>query len=111
MIKTCIKVAILLVVFTFILSFEVGNKPLFGHLYEYVAPASKLAQKKTTGFLEDSFETTKDYSKKLFDNSVPKFKDSVKSKLSSRGKVKGGEPAEKITEEEKSQLNDLIKNH
>lgn len=111
MIKTFIKVSVLLVVFTFILSFEVGNKTLFAHIYEYVSPASKLAQKKTSGFLEKSITTTKDYSKKLFDNSVPKFKDSVKSQLSSRSKVRGGEPAEKITEDEKSQLNDLIKNH
>lgn len=111
MIKTFIKVSILLVTFVFILSFEFGNRTLFSHLYEYVSPASKMAQKKTSGFIEKSLATTKDYSKKLFDNSVPKFKDSVKSQLSSRGKVRGGEPAEKITEDEKSQLNDLIKNH
>ncbi len=110
MIKTAIKLTMLLFIFTFILSFEVGNKPLFSHLYEMVSPASKYAQKKTTVFLEESVSATKNYSRKLFDNSVPKLKDSVKSKLSSQGKIRGGDPAEKITEDEKNQLNDLIKN-
>lgn len=111
MIKSAIKVTVLLFVFVFILSIDVGNRTLFSHLYELVSPATKFAQKKTKGFLEESLSTTKDYSKRLFDNSVPRLKDSVKSKLSSQGKIKGGEPAEKITEKEKSQLNDLIKNH
>ena len=111
MIKTTIKVTALLFVFVFILSIDVGNKPLFSHLYEFVSPATKYAQKNTEGFLKKSISTTQDYSKKLFDNSVPRFKDSVKSKLSSQGKVRGGEPAEHISEKEKSQLNDLIKNH
>lgn len=111
MIKTFIKVTVLLVVFTFILSMNVGKKPLFSHIYEFISPATKMAQKKTNGFLEKSFSTTQDYTKKLFDNSVPKFNDTVKSKLSGQSKKSGGEPAERITEKEKSELNDLIKNH
>lgn len=111
MIKTAIKLTMLLFIFVFILSIDVGNRTLFSHLYEIVSPATKYAQKKSTVLLEKSVSTAKDYSMKLFDNSVPRLRDSVKSKLSSQGKNRAGEPAEKITEDEKSQLNDLIKNN
>lgn len=39
------------------------------------------------------------------------MKDSVKSRLSSNKKIEAGEPAEKITDQDKAELDDLIKNH
>lgn len=110
MIKSALKITVLLFVFTFILSFEVKNKTLFHHIYGLISPASQLAQKKAAGLIEESLDTTQDYTKKLFNNSVPRLRDSVQSRLSSTKKhVK--EPTERITESEKAQLDDLIKNY
>lgn len=92
------------------LSIEVGNKPIFGHIYKMISPATKGAQEATEGFFNRSMNKTEKYSKKLFDNSIPKVNDSVKSKMSSV-KKKTTEPLEDITEREKEQLDDLIKTH
>lgn len=80
------------------------------HIYGVISPATSYVQKSTEDFFNRSVAGTQTYSKKLFDNSTPKFKDSVKSKLSGQLK-KGGEPEEKITREEKAELDQLIKNH
>jgi hypothetical protein len=109
MIKSAFKVTILLVIFVFLLSINIKGRPVFGHIYEFISPATRHAQKSAEDLMEKSFSTTKKYSKKLFDNSVPRMKDSVKSKLSSTERA--GEPAERITEKEKAELGDLIKNH
>lgn len=103
---TGIAIAIVL-----LLSITVKDRPLFSHIYEMISPATKSAQNATESFIQKSFSSTQTYSKKLFDNSVPKVKDSVKSKLSSSSRKQVAEPAERITEEEKAQLDDLIKNH
>ena len=108
MIKSAFKITILLAVFIFLLSINIKGRPVFGHIYEFISPATNQAQKSAEDLMEKSLSNTKKYSKKLFDNSVPRMKDSVKSKLSSRERA--GEPAERITEKEKAQLNDLIKN-
>lgn len=109
MIKSAIKLSILLVVFVFLLSINIQGRPVFSHIYKFISPATKHAQQSAEDLMEKSLSTTRKYSKKLFDNSVPRMKDSVKSKLSSTQRE--GEPAEKITEKEKSELDALIKNH
>lgn len=108
--KTFFKITGLLALFLAILSIRIDDKPIFTHIYKVISPATKYAQNATEGFFNRSMTTTQSYSKKLFDNSVPKVKDKVNSKLSAI-KTSGGEPAEKITEDEKEQLDDLIKNH
>ena len=90
------------------LSIEVNNRPIFGHIYKVISPATIAAQEATEDFFGSSVKTTKTYSKKLFDNSTPKLRDSVKSKMSGIGK-KTTEPLEKITIEEKQELDELIK--
>lgn len=92
------------------LSIEIGNKPIFGHIYNVISPATKGAQNATENFFDRSVNKTEKYSKKLFDNSIPKVKDSVKSKMSAV-KKKAAEPLEDITEREKEQLDELIKSH
>ena len=110
MIKTAFSIFGLLVGFLLFMSITVKNKPMFSYVYEFISPATKYAQNKTEEFFAQSFESTQSYSRKIFDNSVPKMKDSVKSKMSANKKL-GGEPEEKITIEEKRELDQLIKNN
>lgn len=91
----------------FFLSIEINNNHIFGHIYGLVSPATKAAQKLAESFFDSSVEETQDFSKKLFDNSIPKLKDSVKSKMSAIQ----NQPQEKITAKEKQQLDELIKSH
>lgn len=92
------------------LSIEIADKPIFGHIYKTISPATKSAQRSLENFFDSSVDKTQRYSKKLFQNSVPKFSDSVKSKMSAT-KRHVGEPAEKITHKEKEELDELIKSH
>lgn len=92
------------------LSIEIKDRPIFSHIYKAISPATKAAQNATENFFNSSVDNTQKYSHKLFDNSVPKLKDSVRSKASAIEK-KGLAPAERITTEEKEELDDLIKSH
>ena len=108
MITSAIKMTGLFILFLFVMSVSVMDKPLFMHAYKVISPITKYAQSTAEDFIGRSLSGTQSYTKKIFDNSVPKVKDSVKSKMSSRYK---DEPAEIITKEEKEELNQLIKNH
>jgi hypothetical protein len=110
MIKTTLSIVGLLIGFVLLMSITVNNRPLFSHVYDLISPATKAAQNKTEEFFAQSLAETQAYSKKIFDNSLPKVKDSVKSKFSANKKI-GEEPEEKITLEEKQELDQLIKNH
>lgn len=104
----------ILVGFFLFLSVTVKNKPIFYYVYDVTSPATKYVQSATENFFDRSVNSTEKYSKKLFDNSIPKVKDSVDSKLSStlkRAAATGAEPEEKILESEKKELDQLIKNH
>ena len=92
------------------LSIEIKQKPIFGHIYGLISPATRGAQRATENFFGSSYEKTHRYSKRLFENSVPNG-DTVRSKMSASAKRNVGEPAEKIYEEEKEKLDDLIKSH
>ena len=108
--KTIFSIFGLLVVFLVMLSVEISGKPIFSHIYGVISPATKSAQNATQKFFSKSVDSTQTYSKKLFNNSEPRVRDAVKSKLSSTKKMVS-EPAEKITDEEKKELDQLIKNH
>lgn len=107
---TAIKMSVLLLGFFLFLCITVKNKPIFTHIYNVISPATTYVQSATENFFKSSVAHTQTYSKKLFDNSVPKLKDSVDSKLSANKKAVA-EPAERITNEEKAELDALIKNH
>jgi hypothetical protein len=105
--KTTLRVFGIFVATILFLSIEIGREPIFGHIYNVISPATKGAQKVAENFFGSSVDKTQDFSKKLFENSVPKVKDSVKSKMSA---IKN-QPLEDITTEEKQELDELIKSH
>jgi hypothetical protein len=109
--KTSLKMLGLLVLFILAFSMTIRDRPLFSYVYDLISPATKSAQIATEGFLKISLSSTQTYSKKLFDNSVPHLNHPVKSNFFASQNVEIEHPAERITDEEKSQLNELIKNH
>ncbi len=107
---TIFKFCLALFFFMCFLTVEVNDRPIFTHIYKVISPATTYVQDSVEGLFKKSIAGTKEYTKKLFDNSVPKMKDSVDSKLSGRAK-KNAEPLEKISEDDRNELNQLIKNH
>jgi hypothetical protein len=105
--KTALRIFGIFIATVLFLSIEINQKPIFGHIYKIISPMTRGAQEIAEGFFDSSLDKTQHYSKKLFDNSVPKVKDSVKSKMSG---IKN-QPLEQITEKEKKQLDELIKSH
>lgn len=65
-----------------------------------------VVQDAAEGVISSSYNSTSEYTRKLFDNSVPKVKDSVKARLAA---PKKGDPQENVTVEEKQKLDQLIK--
>jgi hypothetical protein len=111
MIKSFIKTFGLFIFFLMLMSITVDRKPLFSHIYSVTSPLTQSAQELTEDFFAKSMASTKVYSQKLFDNSVPKVRDAVGSKLSSHKKTLQQIPSEEVTPQEKAQLDDLIKNY
>ena len=103
MIKFVLK---FLITFTFcfvVLSFNVSNKPLFYHISEVTGPVGADIQDS----ISKSFQHTYSKSKKLFTNSVPQFKDSVKSKKS--GINKKSQKLEELKKDEIKKLDEIIR--
>jgi hypothetical protein len=107
--KSALKISGLFTIFIFVLSIRIRGKTIFDGIYQVISPATIAAQKATENFFMRSISGTQSYSKKMFDNSIPNLKDSVKSKLASP--KADGVPQEVINVQEKEELNDLIKNH
>lgn len=107
---TILKHCLTLFIFMCFLTIEVNDRPIFNHIYKVISPATTFVQNSVEGVFKKSIAGTKDYSRKLFDNSVPRVKDSVDSKLSGRSKIIS-EPLENISEKDRRELNQLIKNH
>ena len=108
--KSIFKTIGILTAFLCFLSINVDGKPIFNSIYRVISPITLSAQEVTEAFLKRSVSNTKDYSKKIFDN-VPKVKDTVKSKFSAHQKVIHRPVEEKISDEDKEELDALIKNH
>lgn len=108
--KPYLKVLGIVVLTICFLSITVKNETLFSYIYDVISPATTLAQRGTISAYEFSAEKTRAFTKKLFDNSVPKV-DTVKSKLSgpSRKRRSSEAPLEKIDSQEKEELDELIK--
>ena len=109
--KSIFKTIGILTAFLCFLSINVDGKPIFNSIYRVISPITLSAQEVTEAFLKRSVSNTKDYSKKIFDNSVPKVKDTVKSKFSAHQKVIHLPVEEKITDGDREELDALIKNH
>src|SRR4051812_11152516 len=99
---------VLLVILT--LSITINDKPLFSYIYGVISPATRMAQAGTETFGRAVIAATQEFSRKLFENSVPKMKDSVKSGLAAP-KKEVQEPQEKVKEKERARLDDLIKTY
>lgn len=94
-----------------VLSISIKDRPVFDYISIYLVPAVKSGQELIEAFAKKSMSLAKIYSHKIFDNSVPKLKDQVGSKLSSNQKNYSNPPSEEISPAEKSELDQLIKNH
>ena len=92
------------------LSITVNGKPLFSHIYNVISPATTTAQEVAESLFDSSVKAGRNLTHKLFDNSVPKLKDSVRSRQAAPAKP-DGTPAEFIKPEEKEELDELIKSH
>ncbi len=97
----------ILSIFLIFLSIQLGKKTIFNHIYAKISPVTRPSQRAIENLIKKTLEGTKRYSVKIFDNSVPKFKDTVNSKLSSSNSPV--EYVEKITEEDKFKLDELIR--
>lgn len=107
MVMSAVKIFLLIIGTVLFLSININNKPIFAHIYKVISPATEAAQDSVQAFFSDSFSSTHKVSKQLFDNSVPKVKDKISSKLS----APAGKPQEQIRREEREQLDELIKDH
>jgi uncharacterized membrane protein YukC len=107
----CLRILGIAIGLILLLSITVKKRTLFSYVYSVISPATTSVQDATERFLASSFSSTQDYTKKLFDNSLPKMKDSVKSHLSSPTRASAGSPEEKITDSEKKELDQLIRTH
>ncbi len=90
-----------------VLSITIDDRTIFHHIY---SPLSKLtipAQEITENLVSKGVRSTASYSKKLFANSIPRVKDSVKSKLSAP--IKSGLPGEYVDNVDKEKLDELLK--
>jgi hypothetical protein len=108
--KTALRIFGIFVATLLFLSIEIGDKPIFGHIYKLISPATRDAQKLAESFFDSSVDQTNNYSKKLFENSSPRLRDSVKSKMSSI-KNHQGRPQEDLTVQDKNELDALIKSN
>ena len=110
--KTLLKIIGLCFLTVFVLCLNINGKPLFEPVYSVLSHVSIPFQNATASLLASAASSTQEYSRKLFNNSVPKVRDAVKSRAAapSRDFVKGT-PSEEIMVEEKEELDDLIKSH
>jgi len=100
--KSVLKVSGLLIVFLIFLSITVKDKPIFNYIYSGISPLTIESQNIVEDFVKRTLSGTKNYSVKIFDNSNPRFKEVMDTKVSSLA-------TEKITDEDKSKLDDLIR--
>jgi hypothetical protein len=113
--KTTLKFFGFFLAVVLLLSITINDKTIFTHIYAVISPGTKGAQKVTESFVDSAVVTTKKYSKKIFDNSVPKVKskmknakDAVSANLSAPVRLEQ-EPLDDIKNEEKEELDELIK--
>jgi hypothetical protein len=100
--KSALKAIGLLIVFLIFLSITINGKPVFNYIYAGISPITLESQKIVEDFVKRSLSGTKNYSVKIFDNSNPRLKEVVDAKISHLD-------TEKITDEDKSKLDDLIR--
>ncbi len=106
--KIALRVVGVFVGIVLLLCITIKERTIFGHIYSVISPVTVATQEYAEDLFGHSVAATRRYSKKLFDNSVPKLKDSIKTGQAAPSR-KPGLPEEIIKEEEKEELDDLIK--
>ena len=109
--KSLLKAVAVCFLTIFVLCLNVNGKPIFEPVYSVLSHMTVPFQNGTESLLASVFSSTQDYSRKLFNNSVPKVKDAVKSRAAAPVRKSGGAPSEEILVEEKEELDELIKSH
>lgn len=95
----------------FVLCLQINGRPIFEPVYSVLSHLTVPFQNGAESVIGSAFDSTQDYSRKIFNNSVPKVKDAVKSRASAPVRSTGGKPSEEILTEEKEELDELIKSH
>ncbi len=108
--RSILKVGGIVLATILFLSIQIKSRTIYSYVYKVISPLTIAAQDVTEGFFKSSVKNTEEYSRKIFDNTVPKMRDTVKSKMSSHSS-KAAEPLEDISVDEKEQLDELIKSH
>lgn len=108
--KTAVKFFCVCALTIFVLCMNVNGKPIFEPVYSVLSHITVPFQNVTGSLLTSALDSTQEYSRRLFHNSVPKMRDAVKSRASAPVR-KSGEPSEEILVEEKVELDELIKSH
>jgi hypothetical protein len=86
----------------FLLSIDLKNKTIFDHIYYYTSPYTSILQKKAENFVKFSILNSKDFTVKIFKNSIP-------SQTKSQTKHSKKAPADSLTEADREELQSLIK--
>lgn len=108
--KTVFKIVGICALTIFVLCMNVNGKPIFEPVYSVLSHLTVPFQNASESLLSSALTSAQDYSRRLFNNSVPKMRDAVKSRAS--GPVrKSAAPSEEILVEEKEELDELIKSH
>lgn len=107
--KTLIQIVGSFIISFVVLCLEFNNRPLFYHLYPLMEKPLSYLQGGTSSALSQSWASGKNYAEKIFINSIPVSPDKKKS----RGQTQSfpQPPQEEVSEDDKNQLNDLIKRH
>lgn len=108
--KALLKIFGICLITIFVLSLNINGKPIFEPVYSALSHLTVPVQKATESLLASAFQYGQDYSRKLFNNSVPKVRDAVKSRAAAPTRS-SAEPKEVILPEEKEELNEMIKSH
>ena len=108
--KIALRIIGIFVGIVFFLCITIRERTLFGHIYRVIAPVTMATQEYAEDLFGHSIDATRRYTKKLFDNSVPKIKDSIQSRQAAPNRTPGI-PLEAIRPEEKAELDELIKIH
>ena len=89
-----------------LLSIEINDRPIFTHLHGLTSPLTRGAQGLIEGAFGKGYEGTRTVGRQLFNNTLPAAQ-SARNLVPKNFKA----PEESLSEAEKNELNNLIKNY
>jgi hypothetical protein len=90
-----------------LLSITVGDSPLFTRIYRWTSPVTTASQNFIARLIGSGWETSRNVGRKIFHNSHPKRA----SASTPAPKARVAAPQEEIPENDRRQLDDLIKDY